>query len=73
VIVSKADGLSLSLSCRSCDWTVATTNYNHPVFDEAAYSVLASAPSLERQQFIAVLAVELGPQNERRTVDCERE
>jgi hypothetical protein len=59
-VASVVDGMSLVLRCTACEWSVATTNRNHPAWDETPYSVFVSAPALERTKLIAVLAAELG-------------
>lgn len=60
VCVSIVDGSSLVLRCTCCEWSVATTNHDHPAFDQTPYAVLVTAPTLERRTFVAVLAAESG-------------
>ena len=59
-ISATEEGLSLVVTCGNCDWSVVTTNYNHPIFDEEKYTVFIRAMSVDRKKAMSGLSVALG-------------
>jgi hypothetical protein len=57
---SREEGLSYILECVCCDWSIATTNRNHPAFDETKYRVWVEFGERERLKVIAAVAVLFG-------------